>query len=110
MESVSAMEGLISVAGIPNTSAKCMAIAARLPPMSGDPSTRLMVPSGLTLATALAGPVPLNQAPAAMPLPWLGPSSGVAKWGAAGQLEGPQPCRCGRRSAQRPVVCLPWRR
>ena len=73
------MDGLISVAGIPRTSAACIAIAARLPPMSGDPSTRLMVPSELTLAVALAGPVPLNQAPAAIPLPRFGPSSRAAR-------------------------------
>ncbi len=45
--------------------------------MSGDPSTRLTVPSAFTLAVALAGPVPLNQNPPATPRPLLGPSSGV---------------------------------
>ena len=77
IESVSAMEGLTFSAGIPRTSATCIAIAALLPPISGDPSTKLTLPSGITLTTALAGPEPLNQAPAATPLPLLGPSIGV---------------------------------
>ena len=70
-ESVSPTIGLMLSAGIPSTSAVCMANEARVPPMSGDPSTRLTVPSALTLAVALAGPVPLNQNPAATPRPWL---------------------------------------
>ena len=54
--------------------------------MSGDPSIRLMVPSGMTLATALAGPVPLNHAPAAIPRPVSRPGpegsgTGEARWG-----------------------------
>jgi len=69
MESVSTMDGLTASIGRPSTSATCMAMAARLPPMSGDPSTKLTVPSGLTLAMALAGPEPLNHAPAATPRP-----------------------------------------
>ena len=77
MESVSPMDGVTSSAAMPSTSATCMAMAARLPPMSGEPSTRLTVPSALTLATAVAGPLPLNQAPAATPRPLLGPSRGV---------------------------------
>ena len=69
MESVSTTAGLTSSTAMPSASATCIAITARLPPMSGDPSIRLTVPSGFTLATALAGPLPLNHAPLATPLP-----------------------------------------
>ena len=78
MESVSATEGLTSSGAIPNASASCMATAAREPPMSGDPSTRLTVPSALTLATTLAGPEPVCQVPTATPRPRCGPSRGAA--------------------------------
>ena len=53
-------------------------MAARLPPTSGDPSTNVIVPSAFTLATALAGPLPLNQAPAAIPLPIFSPSETIS--------------------------------
>ena len=69
MESVSAMAGFTSFTVMPSTSATCIAMAARLPPMSGEPSIRLTVPSGLTDATAVAGPLPLNHAPPATPRP-----------------------------------------
>ena len=74
MESVSPTCGLTSSAVMPSTSANCIATAALVPPMSGDPSTKLIVPSAFTLAMAEDGPVPLNQNPAATPLPRLGPS------------------------------------
>ena len=44
-------------------------VAVREPPISGEPSIRLTVPSEFTLAMALDGPVPLNQKPPAMPRP-----------------------------------------
>ena len=45
--------------------------------MSGEPSTRLTVPSARTLAVALEGPVPLNQNPLATPRPRLAPFFGA---------------------------------
>jgi len=54
-----------------------MAIEARLPPMSVEPSSRLTVPSALTAAEALDLPPQLNQIPAATPRPRCLPSSGV---------------------------------
>ena len=77
MESVSPTLGLTSSAGMPSSSASCIEAEARVPPMSGEPSTRLTVPSGLTLAVAVDGPVPLPQKPAATPRPRHLPSSGV---------------------------------
>ena len=50
-------------------SASCMAIDAREPPMSGEPSTRLTEPSELTLAETLDLPPQLNQKPLATPRP-----------------------------------------
>ena len=76
IESVVPIAGLTSAVSNPKISATCMAIATRLPPTSGDPSSKLRVPSALTLITELAGPPPLNQAPEAIPLPLFGPSSG----------------------------------
>ena len=52
-------------------------MATRLPPMSGDPSVKLMVPSELTTATAEEGPVLLPQNPEATPRPRSLPSSFV---------------------------------
>src|SRR5262249_7334356 len=77
MESVSPTVGCTSSTGIPSTSASCCATDARVPPMSGEPSTSLTVPSGFTIASALEGPVPLNQNPLATPRPRLGPASGA---------------------------------
>ena len=75
-ESVSAVAGCTSSAAIPKTSAACMAIDVREPPMSVEPSTRLIVPSEFTEMKQLDGIPALNQKPIATPLPWLGPSSG----------------------------------
>ena len=52
MVSVSATDGFTSSAVIPRTSAACIATAVRVPPMSTEPSIRLMVPSVLTLMVA----------------------------------------------------------
>ena len=71
IESVVPIEGDTSSAVNPSTSATCIAIAVLLPPTSGDPSTNETDPSAFTLATALAGPLPLNHAPDAIPLPTL---------------------------------------
>ena len=49
--------------GDPSVSANCMAIDARLPPMSVLPSTRFTVPSGFTAADALDCPPQLNPCP-----------------------------------------------
>ena len=78
MASVSPTVGLISSAGIPSTSANCWAKTTRVPLRSAEPSTKLTVPSVLTMAMALAGPVPLPQNPLATPRPRYGPSRGVA--------------------------------
>ena len=50
MESVSPTCGLTSSARRPKVSANCMATDVRVPPMSVEPSTKLTVPSALTLA------------------------------------------------------------
>ena len=73
--SVSPIDGLILVASMPNTSASCIETAVLDPPISGEPSTKLIVPSAVTLAIALDGPLPLNQKPEAIPLPRYGPSN-----------------------------------
>ncbi len=54
---------------MPSVSANCMATLVRVPPMSVEPSIRLTVPSGLTLAAALDFKPMLNQKPLAMPRP-----------------------------------------
>ena len=72
MESVSPMWGLISSTGMPRTSAICCDTEERVPPMSGEPSVKLILPSGWTRATALEGPVLLPQKPLAMPDPGRG--------------------------------------
>ena len=77
MWSVSATCGFTSSAGMPSTSANCCAIAARDPPMSTDPSTRLIVPSDCTVANTDDGPVLFRQKPVAMPRPRFGPPSGA---------------------------------
>ena len=67
--SVSTTVGLTSSTGIPRTSAACIAIEVRLPPISVDPSLRFIVPSLLTaISQADASPM-LNQNPIATPLP-----------------------------------------
>ena len=71
MLSVSPTWGLMSSMGTPSTSAMCWDTAARLPPMSGEPSVRLTDPSEFTTANALAGPVLLPQNPLATPRPRL---------------------------------------
>src|SRR5579872_157323 len=53
MESVSTTVGRTSSAGIPSTSAACMAMEVRVPPISVEPSTRFTVPSALTLTVQL---------------------------------------------------------
>ena len=53
-----------------------MAIDARVPPMSVEPSTSDTVPSELTLITTVDWKPTLNQKPEATPRPRLGPSSG----------------------------------
>ena len=75
MELVSPTDGATSSAARPSTSATCIAATARVPPMSGEPSTRLTVPSPRTLTMALAGPAPLNQKPPATPRPTFLPSA-----------------------------------
>ena len=69
MESVSTTAGLISSAVSPRVSATIMAMAAREPPISVDPSSRLTVPSGLTVRVQADWPPPLNQKPEATPRP-----------------------------------------
>src|SRR5262249_12451331 len=76
-ESVSPTDGLTSSIGIPSTSASCWDTEARVPPISGEPSTSLTLPSGLTIAMALEGPVPWPQNPLATPRPRYGPVSGA---------------------------------
>ncbi|GIT13516.1 MAG: hypothetical protein CM1200mP35_03360 [Chloroflexota bacterium] len=44
-------------------------------PISGDPSARVTIPSGVTVATALDGPLLLPQKPLATPRPRYGPSN-----------------------------------
>ena len=60
--------------GMLNTSANCCDIAVLEPPMSTDPSIRLTVPSGVTVAVHAAGPVLFLQNPIAIPLPRIFPS------------------------------------
>src|ERR1700730_8362564 len=71
--SVSATTGLTSSARMPSASAICMATEVRVPPISVEPSTRLTVPSALTLAVALDFRPMLNQKPDATPRPNLRP-------------------------------------
>jgi hypothetical protein len=54
---------------MPSASASCMAIEVRVPPMSVEPSTRLTVPSALTLAVTVDLSPILNQKPLATPRP-----------------------------------------
>ncbi len=68
--SVSTTEGLTSSTGIPSTSAACMAMEVLDPPMSVDPSVRLMDPSLLTAILQAESKPILNQNPIAIPLPW----------------------------------------
>ncbi len=75
--SVSPTWGLTSSTEIPNVSANCIAEVVRVPPISADPSIRFTVPSGLTVAIAVAGPVPLNQNPEATPRPVYLPFNGA---------------------------------
>ena len=77
MLSVSATWGCTSSTGMVSTSAMCIAATTRVPPMSGEPSTRLTVPSELTLAKAVDGPVLFRQKPVAIPRPRFGPSIGA---------------------------------
>ena len=72
---------------MPSDSANCMAIEARLPPMSVLPSTRFTVPSGLTAAAALDCPPQLNHMPAATPRPrpLARPAAPVVRDSAGGQ-------------------------
>src|SRR5438874_4041591 len=67
--SVSPTTGRTSPAPMPSASASCMAIEVREPPISVEPSTRLTVPSALTLALALDFRPQLNQKPDATPRP-----------------------------------------
>jgi hypothetical protein len=55
-----------------------MATDVRVPPMSVEPSTRLTLPSALTLAVALDFRPTLNQNPDATPRPRFSPPSGAA--------------------------------
>ena len=55
MESVSLMLGWTSSAAMPNASAHIIAMDVREPPMSGEPSARLTVPSLLMEMEQLAG-------------------------------------------------------
>ena len=66
--------------------------------MSGEPSIRLTVPSGLMEATALAGPLPLNQAPPATPRPRSLPSSGSLR------------CGCSRAASSSSRFPMRWKR
>ena len=61
IESVSTTVGRTSSAASPSASAACMATATRVPPMSTDPVTRLMVPSELTPMVAVELKPPLPQ-------------------------------------------------
>ena len=74
MESVSTTAGFTCSASIPRVSATIMAMAARVPPMSAEPSSRLTVPSVWTWMLADDWPPPLNQKPPAAPRPVYGPS------------------------------------
>ena len=73
-ESVSATTGRTWCACSPSTSAACMAMEARVPPMSVEPSTRLTVPSSLTLMVQEDCRPTLNQKPWATPRPRRRPS------------------------------------
>ena len=75
IESVSAICGFTSSNGISSTSANCWETVALVPPISGDPSARVTIPSGVTVATALDGPLLLPQKPLATPRPRYGPSN-----------------------------------
>ena len=77
MLSVSATVGTTSSAAIPNVSANCIAMPARDPPMSVDPSTSETFPSEFRVAvTTLFNPM-LNQNPLATPRPRCFPDFGV---------------------------------
>ena len=78
--SVSATTGRMRSTSMPISSAAIRAIDARLPPMSGEPTTTVAVPSSLTCTVALEFMPPLNQNPLAMPRPWFGPR-GSLRWG-----------------------------
>ena len=53
IESVSTTRGCTASYAMPSVSASCIASAARCPPMSTEPSTRLTSPSALSAANAL---------------------------------------------------------
>src|SRR5581483_7546821 len=76
IESVSTTVGRTSSAAIPRTSAACIAMDVRVPPISVDPSTRFTVPSAFTLIVQLDSNPTLNQNPTATPRPRFGPPSG----------------------------------
>ena len=69
MESVSPILGITSSTGMPRTSASCWAMTVREPPISTEPSMRLILPSSCTLAMTHAGPVLFRQKPMATPRP-----------------------------------------
>ena len=69
IELVSGIDGFISEASSPSVSATIIAIEVRLPPISTEPSLRLMVPLSLTEMAAEDMPPPLNQKPPATPRP-----------------------------------------
>ena len=60
---------------MPKVSAACIAIDALEPPISVDPSTRLIVPSLFTVILQDDCNPTLNQYPTAIPLPLFGPSN-----------------------------------
>ena len=76
--SVSATDGWTLSAGMPSTSAACMAIDVREPPMSVEPSTSVIVPSAFTPMWHLESKPMLNQKPMATPRPLYVPSTGVS--------------------------------
>ena len=75
-QSRSATDGRTASYLTPSGSASCIASDARLPPMSVEPSIRLIVPSEFTPATTLDCMPALNQKPEATPRPRFGPSIG----------------------------------
>ena len=77
MESVSTTWGLMLSTGTPRTSAACMATATLEPPMSAEPSLRVILPSGFTWRVHAAAAVPFIQNPTAIPRPLLSPSIGA---------------------------------
>ena len=65
---------------MPSSSAAIIDIDAREPPISGLPSVRFTVPSGVMFMLTQVLPPKLNQNPQATPRPWFSPR-GAAQCG-----------------------------